>query len=139
MCPAEPAASPAPCLASCLHGVLLEALVQEAQAQDGASGGSPAGGDEEMRDAGAGGGTAGSRRARAAVGALTPAQQDQVVERMLAGADLQLGLANACVEVGAGCPGEPCAARQRDAAAGPLPGLLLPRAGALGLPHACMP
>lgn len=92
----------------CLHGALLEALQQEARALEGGSG--AAGDDVEMQDAaaqGAPGGSAaaaggtGGRRARVAVASLTPAQQDRVVEQMVQGADIQLGLVNACVEVGA--------------------------------------
>lgn len=92
----------------CLHGALLEALQQEARALEGGSG--AAGDDVEMQDADAQGAPSGSaaaaggtggRRARVAVSSLTPAQQDRVVEQMVQGADIQLGLVNACVEVGA--------------------------------------
>lgn len=101
-----------PPLGRCLHAALLEALQQEAAAQQGGGAG---GQDVEMREAdtGAAGGSSaapaagatGTRRARVTVSALTPAQQDRVVEQMVQGADIQLGLVNACIEVGAGRAG----------------------------------
>ncbi len=117
-----------PCLPTqrrCLHGALLEALQQEAKAQEGSAAAAQpdaaaAGQDVEMPDAGAqgapgggaagaaagaAGGGAGCRRPRVTVSSLSPAQQDRVVEQMVQGADIQLGLVNACIEVGAACVG----------------------------------
>lgn len=130
----------------CLHGALLEALQQEAKAQEGSAAAAQpdaaaAGQDVEMPDAGAqgapGGGAAGAaagaaaggaggRRPRVTVSSLSPAQQDRVVEQMVQGADIQLGLVNACIEVGAACVEKWEATGQRCSSAAALAGWTCP-------------